>query len=453
MAKNRIRLNYVPRPWQDQCHRDRKRFNVLALHRRAGKTVWALMNLLDKAMQFNKELGVFIYLAPLLKQAQNIAWAKLKQIIKPLYMTGAVEVREGDLEIVFKHNEAKIRLFGANNPDEIRGMGVDGCVVDEVAQIAPEVWEEILQPTLSDRLGWADFIGTPKGINLFSELFFMAQETDDWHDALYTVYDTNAIDPREVERLKKTMTDNAFAREYLCDFMAASEEQVMSLTDVEQAAQREYRGNEFRDLPKIMGVDPARFGDDRSVIFKRQGLAAFEPYVMHGMDNMTLAARVAREIDEWKPDAVFIDAGAGAGVIDRLRQLEYVIIEVPFGGKAIKENLYVDRRAEMWIDGMAAWVSAGGSIPNRRTLKQEMATPIYWFDGDKKRMESKDQIKKRLAGRSSPDEADALALTFAAPVAVRDPRAEAMAEISRDAGRTKYDPYSREAMARRRRGR
>jgi len=451
-GKNQIRLNYTPRPWQAECHLNRQRFTVLAVHRRAGKTVMSIMELLDKAMQCTLELGTFVYLAPLLKQAQNIAWAKLKNIIKPLYETGAVEIREGDLELVFRHNGAKIRLFGANNPDEIRGMGLDGCVIDEVAQIDPEVWEEIVQPTLSDRLGWALFIGTPKGINLFSELFFLAQETPDWHAASYTVYDTHALDENEVIRLKATMTDNAFAREYLCDFMAASQEQVMSLTDIEEAAHRHYKEQDYMRSPRILGVDPARFGDDRSVITRRQGLVAFEPVVLHGVDNMALAARVAFEIEDWKPDAVFIDAGAGAGVIDRLRQMGHSVIEVPFGGKAIKEKQFVDRRCEMWF-AMADWIASGGAIPDRRTLKQELATPTYWFEHDRKRLESKDQIKKRLASRASPDEADSLCLCFAAPVADRDPHEDTRRQLEVHQPRARYNPFSAEAIARRRVGR
>jgi hypothetical protein len=412
------------------------------------------MELLDKAMKCQLELGTYVYLAPLLKQAENVVWGKIKNMIKPLEMTGAVEIRQGDLEIIFKHNGAKIRLFGANNPDEIRGMGLDGVVIDEVAQIDPEVWDEIVQPTLSDRLGWANFIGTPKGINLFSELFFLAQEEAGWHAARYTVYDTDSLDEDEVARLKKTMSDNAFAREYLCDFMAAGQEQVMSLTDVEGSAGRQYKEPDYYASPRILGVDPARFGDDRSVIVKRQGLVAFDPIILQGVDNMSLASRVAVEINYWKPDAVFVYAGAGAGVIDRLRQMGHEVLEVPFGGKAIKTTQFVNRRTEMWF-GMADWIRAGGAIPDNRALKQELATPTYWFEHDQRRLESKDQIKKRLHGRNSPDIADALALTFAAPVATVDPMDAYHREFGDRTGgeRVKHNPYGKEAMARRRAGR
>jgi hypothetical protein len=162
------------------------------------------------------------------------------------------------------------------------------------------------------------------------------------------------------------------------------------------------------------------------------------PIVHHGIDNMALAAAIANVIEDRDPDAVFIDAGAGAGVIDRLRQLGYDVTEVPFGGKATYANLFVNKRTEMWW-AIREWIQAGGSIPNDITLKQEISTPIYWYDAAGKRvLESKDEIKKRLQGGGSPDMADALCLTFAYPVAKMLPR-EVREKI--DTRPTDYDPY------------
>ena len=129
---------------------------------------------------------------------------------------------------------------------------------------------------------------------------------------------------------------------------------------------------------------------------------------------MDLASRVAAKIESWKPDAVFIDSGNGSGVIDRLRQLGYDVIEVHFGGKALDPG-YLNKRAEMWFE-LASWIKQGGSIPNNVDLKQDLAAPIYWYDNaGRKQLEPKDDIKKR--GLPSPDLGDALALTFAQPVA------------------------------------
>jgi len=314
----------------------------------------------------------------------------------------------------------------------------DGVVIDEVANITPDFWNDIIQPALSDRKGWALFIGTPAGINLFSELFYRASSLPDWYATRYTVHDTDALDPVEVSRLERDMPETAFAREYLCDFSAAGSDQLISMSDVEAASKLVYRDGDVIEFPLVVGVDPARFGDDRSVIVVRQGLRMEKPMIHHGVDNMQLAGLVAQVIDDRDPDAVFIDVGGGAGVIDRLRQLDYYIVEVPFGGKANQPNLFVNRRAEMWWQ-VKEWLGNGGSIPNDTALKAELSTPTYWFDAVGKRcLESKDEIKKRLQGGGSPDIADALALTFAYPVAKQLPR-EVREKI--DPRQKDYDPY------------
>ena len=430
-----ISLGYSPREWQRRCHLDKRRFTVLALHRRAGKTEWAIMELIDKAMRSTLDMATYFYVTPELKQAKTVAWDRLKARVSPLVQFGQVEIREADLAVRFTHNGATVRLYGGDNPDGMRGVRLDGVVIDEVAQIKPEVWAEIIRPALSDRKGWAIFIGTPKGINLFSELFYKAQDLEDWHAARYTYLDTDALDALEVESAKRDMSEVQFAREYLCDFSAAGDNQLISLSDAEAAARRLYRSDAYDFAARVLSIDPARFGDDRSVIFRRQGLVAFTPKVYRVIDNMTLAGHVAQEIEDWQPDAVFCDAGAGSGVIDRLRQLNYDVIEVDFGGKP-RDTRFTNKRAEMWYD-MAAWVRAGGAIPNLPALKLEMATPTYSYDAANRiKLESKDEIKKRLAGGASPDLADALAVGFAQPVAKRQ-RAAIMASA---APRREYDP-------------
>ena len=432
-----VSLGYFPRDWQRECHRKRRRFTVYALHRRAGKTELAIMELIDKAMRFSQDLGLFFYVAPYLKQAKAIAWARLKSRIEPLRRYGLVDISEAELSVTFRRNGAVIRVYGADNPDAMRGVRLDGVVIDEVAQIRPEIWNDVIQPALSDRKGWALFIGTPQGVNLFSELFHKARGLPDWHSARYTVFDTAAIDGGEGERLKRDMSDASFAREYLCDFSAAGDDQLVSLSDVEAAARRVVPMADVQLAPRIIGVDPARFGDDRSVIFRRQGLVAHEPESLRSLDNMALAARVASAIDAFRPDAVFVDAGNGAGVIDRLRQLGYAVIEVPFGGRALSAQ-YVNKRAEMWFE-MADWLRGGGSIPDRTDLKQDLAAPVYAYDAQgRKQLESKDEIKKR--GLPSPDLGDALALTFAFPVR---PKSEAERLGIRRAPSRDYDPFAR----------
>jgi hypothetical protein len=408
-----IDLGYRPRAWQEECHRNRRRFTVLALHRRAGKTELALRELIDKALRFRRDLGLFFYVAPLLKQAKAIAWLRLKQIVLPLQLAGLAEVNESELWVRLLSNGATIRVYGADSPDRMRGVRLDGVVLDEVAQMAPEVWDGILQPALSDRLGWALFIGTPKGVNLFSQLFFSARDKPDWHAALYTVHDTSSLPPSEVVRLQAEMSELSWRREYLCDFAAAGDEQLIGLADVEEATRRHLRKDQYDFAPVILGVDPARFGDDRSVIFPRQGLHALAPRVYTKIDNMALAGYVAQAIEDYSADAVFVDAGNGAGVIDKLRQMGFDVTEVHFGGRPNRPR-YVNKRTEMWCE-LRDWIAAGGVIPRHTRLMQDLAAPTYRFDvQDRMALESKDDLKAR--GLPSPDEGDALALTFAFPV-------------------------------------
>lgn len=435
-----IDLGYRPRAWQLECHRKRKRFTVLALHRRAGKTELALRELLDKALRCPLSLPLFFYVAPLLKQSKAIAWLRLKQIVAPLVVNGLAEINESELWVRLTTNGATIRCYGADNPDAMRGVRLDGVVLDEVAQMDPVVWEDVIQPALSDRLGWALFIGTPNGINLFSQLYFGAERKADWFAARYTVYDTDALDATEVARLRGEMSESTFARELLCDFSAAGTDQLISLTDVEDAAQRHLRITDYDFAARVIGVDPARFGDDKSVIIRRQGRLCHKPDVHHKVDNMALAALVAEEIRSWRPDAVFIDEGNGGGVIDRLRQLGHDVFGVHFGGKPGRPR-YINKRTEMWFE-MRDWLTSGGAIPNDMQLKQDLATPTYKFTSgqDVYSLESKDDIKKRI-GRS-PDLGDALALTFAFPVQRDLLKASGLPLINTGIDPQDYDPYA-----------
>ena len=422
-----IEIPYCPRYPQDEIHAklEAHRFCVLVAHRRLGKTVLAVNHLLKAALTTKRKDGQYAYLAPFRNQAKQIAWAYLKRYSAPV---PGIKVNEGELSIAYP-NGSTLRLYGADNPDSLRGIYLDGVVVDEVAQVKPEVWGEILRPALADRHGWAVFIGTPKGINLFSQMYDKAlaletQGSPDWCAMLYSVDRTHVIKADELESLKLEMSENEFRQEFLCDFNAANDNSLIQIDLVREAVTRQYRETDYGGSPVILGVDVARFGSDSSVIFRRQGLVAFEPVVVRKFDNMALADRVAREIAAHHPDAVFIDAGNGQGVIDRLKQIGFPVTEVPFGGAAIDAAHYANRRMEMW-DKMRAWLQAGGAIPPSEILQADLSAPTYGYTAGKglKILEPKDKLKERI-GRS-PDLADALALTFASPVAPRlEPRFE-----------------------------
>lgn len=414
-------IPYTPRYPEVHSELESHRYVVLVAHRRFGKTVLVINHLLKMSLLCNKPRGVFAYVGPLRNQAKNVAWDYLKHY--SAVIPGRV-VNESELFISVPSNGggSKIRIFGADNPDALRGLYFDGVVLDEVAQMKREVWDEIVQPALADRRGWAVFIGTPKGINLFSELYERAKRGEaegdgSWRAMCYRVDETDALDAETVEDLRRELSGNAWRQEMLCDFTAASDDVLIPIDLVSEAAGRQsYKEADIRHAPVVLGVDVARFGSDSTVIFRRQGLVAFPPLVLRGADNMTAADRLAQEIAAHNPGGVFIDAGQGQGVIDRVRQLGHAVSEVHFGGRALRHDIHANRRMEMWA-GLRDWLRAGGSIPDDPALKSDLSTPVYGFDAaGRMLLESKDKIKERL-GRS-PDLADALALTFAAPVAV-----------------------------------
>jgi phage terminase large subunit len=158
-----IELDYCSR-WQFEGYHDRQqRWAVLVCHRRAGKTVATVCDLIIRACEENKHDGRYAMVAPLYNQVKDNAWSYLKHYAHPLL---AEEPREAELSVLLV-NGAKIRLYGADNPDRLRGGYFDGVVLDEFADMKSDVWRAVVRPMLSDRKGWATIIGTPKGKNEF----------------------------------------------------------------------------------------------------------------------------------------------------------------------------------------------------------------------------------------------------------------------------------------------
>lgn len=201
---------------------------------------------------------------------------------------------------------------------------------------------------------------------------------------------------------------NVFGR-----FPPGSLNTLLGVDEVLQAMKRNHAKDKYEFAQKRLGIDVARFGDDRTVIFPRQGLVAFRPAEMRNARSNEVSSRVLLAKSKWGSEIEFVDdtGGYGSGVIDSMIQSRVSPQAVNFSGKAIDPR-YVNKRAEMWFN-MAEWVKRGGSLPNIPELVSELTTPTYFFKSGKFQIEEKDQIKERL-GRS-PDYADALCLTFALP--------------------------------------
>lgn len=223
-----IDLGYRPRPFQQALHKALKRFNVLVAHRRFGKTIFGMREIQDKAFHNTKARPQYAYIAPTYSQAKKVAWEYAKEHFKNV--PGA-EFHVQELKITIPRPEMGdsilIYLAGADNPDSLRGMYFDGVVIDEYAQIAPSLWGEVIVPALSDRKGWAIFIGTPKGANHFKKIFAIAEESmlknadSAWFAIVLKASQTNVIPDDELKLMRETMSAEEYDQELECNWDAA----------------------------------------------------------------------------------------------------------------------------------------------------------------------------------------------------------------------------------------
>jgi hypothetical protein len=216
------------------------------------------------------------------------------------------------------------------------------------------------------------------------------------------------------EQIKTYGRDNPWVMAtILGEFPSQGFNALLSVADVEKSMARHLKLDHYDWSQKRLGVDVARFGDDMTVIFPRQGLASFMPVEMRNAASNEVAARIAKAKSDWGSEAEFIDGtgGYGAGVIDSLAQGGIRSHEINFSSKATDPRFFNKRTEIWWL--MAEWVKKGGALPMVSGLVRELTAPTYTFQNGKIRLEEKDQIKKRLG--FSPDRADALALTFALP--------------------------------------
>ena len=215
MAKE-LQVDYQPRPQFIPFHEREERWASLVVHRRGGKTVACVNELGARATYTQKKNARYAYVAPFYRQAKDVAWVYLKEFMAPLID----KIRESELRVEL-FNGAWITLYGADNPDALRGLYLDGIVLDEFGDCRPSLWGTVVLPTLVDRKGWAVFIGTPKGKNHFYDVHQRAKLEDNWYAMTLPADISGILDPAELAEMKAQMTDAAFRQEMLCDFDAA----------------------------------------------------------------------------------------------------------------------------------------------------------------------------------------------------------------------------------------
>jgi phage terminase large subunit len=210
-------IAYEPRPAFEDFHVRGKRWACIVAHRRAGKTVAAINDLIGAALICQLPTPRFAYVAPFASQAKDLAWSYLRR-----YTASLPEVKASVSELwVELPNGARIRLYGADNYNRLRGIYLDGVVLDEYADMDPRAWSEVIRPSLADRQGWAAFIGTPKGRNAFWELYERASASPDWFALRLKASETGLVAPDELLALKAELSADEYAREMETSFDAA----------------------------------------------------------------------------------------------------------------------------------------------------------------------------------------------------------------------------------------
>jgi hypothetical protein len=320
--------------------------------------------------------------------------------------------------------------WSENNTESFAGLHNEGrrivLIMDEASGIADKVWE-VAEGALTDantEIIWIAFGNPTRNTGRFRECFGRYRH----------LWVTRQIDSREVEGTNRAYLDEIvasygedsdFARVRVRGvFPRAGSNQFIPSDLVEDAQTRQ---PEFdRGAPLVVGVDIARFGDDKSVIRFRKGRDAqtLPAIVWRNQDTVFSANKIAEAIKQYKPDAVFIDGGGvGGGAVDMLKAWGYNVHEINFGAVAMNSTDYANKRAEMWGE-MREWLKTG-SIDDSPDLRDDLIGPEYGFDKDGRiQLEKKDDMKKR--GIASPDDGDSLALTFARPVARLDMAAALM---------------------------
>lgn len=314
---------------------------------------------------------------------------------------------------------AQAIAWSKHAPENFAGTHEENVLVifDEASAIDDVIWEVTDGAMTTPGAVWVAFGNPTKNSGRFFECFHKHRKS----------WITRQIDSRTAKMANRRLLDSwveiygedsDFVRVRIRGvFPAAGDLQFISSEKVQAAMARDLMAKVYQKYGKVLAVDVARHGSDQTAFVKRQGRKVFPIRRMRVKDLMKIAALVAEEINDWQPDAVFIDAtGMGWGVVDRLHQMGFTqVIGVQTGEKAFAHTRYVNRRAELW-GAMRDYIDEGASLPDDRELESDLTGIEYGFDGKQRYvLETKEDMKER--GLDSPDSADALALTFASPVA------------------------------------
>ncbi len=214
-----IVIPYTPRKLQKILHKQmpKSRFNVVVAHRRSGKTVCTINHMIREALTNPLPNPRYAFISPTFKQGKSTAWDYIKNFAKNIPY---VKFNESELRCDFP-NGSRITILGAENDQALRGIFLDGCVMDETQNISPTLFPEIIRPALADRKGWCIFIGTPKGQNYFYKLHKEALDKNGWWTGVYKASETKILDKEELDAAQNVMSADLYEQEFECSFQAA----------------------------------------------------------------------------------------------------------------------------------------------------------------------------------------------------------------------------------------
>jgi phage terminase large subunit len=322
---NRITLPYAPRRVFVPYHDRTERWSAIVAHRRCGKTVACINDVIRRAVTLTgRQHGRYAYVAPYLAQAKEVAWEYLKRYALPI----TADKNESELWVELL-NGSRIRVHGADNPDRLRGAYLDGVVLDEVADMRPSVWGEVVRPMLADRQGWATFIGTPKGRNEFHDIWEKAQAADDWFAAMLRASDTKILPAEELDLARQDMTPEQYEQEFQCSFDAA----ILGAYFGKEIAQAERDGRitdvAYDPAVKVYTAWDLGIGDSTAIWFWQVAgneIRVIDHYEAHsqGLPHFAgvLAAKSYAYAADWVPhDARVRELGTGRTRVETLVQL------------------------------------------------------------------------------------------------------------------------------------
>jgi hypothetical protein len=276
-----IDTGYIPRSWQRRFHTIayKKRFGVVVVHRRGGKTVSVINELLDRLLHCTQKNPQAAYVAPTFGQAKRIAWVYLKDYASKL--PGFV-ANEAELKVTFSapygNGKCVMLLLGAESADTLRGMYFDAIALDEYQDYSPDVFSLIVRPALADRQGSCFFIGTPKGVNDFKDKYEFGLKNPNWFTFMLKASESKLIPQHELDEIRAEIGDEAYAQEFECSFAGAN-----------TGAYFAKHISELRDKKKVMSVphDPALCVDtfwdlgvsDTTTVWFRQQFGAEYRYI------------------------------------------------------------------------------------------------------------------------------------------------------------------------------